>query len=489
MTPRTGHLARAADATAKGLRAVIYARVSHDPKKQGKSVADQIKEGRQECAARGWVVAAVFEDNDRSASRHARKERPEHDKLMDYLRAGNADVLITRESSRVQRDLEVYVSLRNLCAEVGLLWCYKGKVHDLTLTDDRFTTGLDALLSEREADEVRDRVMRGQLASANSGRPTAHTPYGYRREYDSRTKALVAQVIEESEAAVIREAAQRYAGGEAITAIMYDFNKRGIHTRRGSLWTATSLGRMIRNPVYLGKRVYQARVHGTGAWDAILAPELFNACARRREETRKHTARDHEPKYLLSRLVLCGVCGSALTGAPSSQWERYNYRCTGTPYAPCSGVAVRVHRLDDYVTELVMERLGRPDAAELFGQDDPDDELLQAMAEADDLRTRHQAFIDEAAAGRLSPKALAGVEEKLLPDIEAAEQQVRNLTLSPVLKDAAREDIREVWPTLALSRRREIVRSLLHLTLNPAGKTGTLPFDSSRVVVVWKHDI
>ena len=54
----------------------------------------------------GWEVVRVFTDNDRSASRYATKTRPEHTRLIKFIESGGADVLVTWESSRAQRDLD-----------------------------------------------------------------------------------------------------------------------------------------------------------------------------------------------------------------------------------------------------------------------------------------------------------------------------------------------------------------------------------------------
>lgn len=472
------------------LRAVIYARVSSDPKKQGKSVADQIKEGKEECLGRGWTVVRMFQDNDRSASRHASKERPEYDKLIDYLRAGHADVLVTRESSRAQRDLDVYVELRKICADIGVLWCYKGRVHDLRRTDDRFTTGLDALLAEREADEVKDRVVRGQRGSADAGRPPGRCPFGYRRQYDPHTKALIGQVIREDQAAIVREAARRYAAGESIAALVRDFNQRGVPTQTGGTWANATVRRLITNPVYLGKRIYQGKIHGDGNWEPILDPITFHACARRLDEMKIYGGRDQEPKYLLSHVVKCGQCGGPLGPIPTSRRPSlHNYTCRGTPFATGGCVSILVHRLDAHITELVLERLGRADAAELLADDAQDEELLAAIAESEELRARHREFIDKAAEGKLSAEALARIEEKLLPKIQDAERRTQAVNLSPALRGVVRPDIREIWPTLSVSHRREIVRSLMDITLHRAPKKGRTAFDPERVRVVWKHDI
>ncbi|MGU3294355.1 recombinase family protein [Williamsia sp. M5A3_1d] len=67
--------------------AIIYTRASRDNAK-GRSVAEQEAECRAVCEREGWPVAEVICDNDRSASRYARKDRPGFDRLREIVAWG-----------------------------------------------------------------------------------------------------------------------------------------------------------------------------------------------------------------------------------------------------------------------------------------------------------------------------------------------------------------------------------------------------------------
>ena len=64
-------------------------------------MTEQESECRTECERRGWQVATVLCDNDRSATRFATKDRPEYERLRTTLQPG--DVLVTWEASRAGR--------------------------------------------------------------------------------------------------------------------------------------------------------------------------------------------------------------------------------------------------------------------------------------------------------------------------------------------------------------------------------------------------
>lgn len=459
------------------LRAVIYARVSSDPNNRGKSVADQIAECKRECAHRGWQLVKIFQDNDRSASRYATKERKNYARLVEFLRAGKADVLMTWESSRAQRDLEAYLKLRDIAESNGVQWCYKGRLYDLSRTDDRFTTGLDALLDERESGITRDRVLRGKKTSAAAGRPNGRRLYGYAREYDQRTGEFVRSVIREDQATVVREAVRRIAAGAPLTGLCREFNQRGLRTNTGGYWHAYTLRAMVTNPGYLGKRVRHGVVIGDAEWPAILNTaedrQAFYTCVRRLSMPERTTTKPGGVKHLMSGLAVCGACGGKLAATyrerkPGQRERRMRYVCRGTALHHGHCVSMDKTALDRRVTALVIERLSRPDALELLTADNEQAERTAAwLAEAAEKRATLDETADKVAAGEMTVTMAARIEAQLLPEVEALERQAEEASTAPVLRGLIRPDVAEVWPTLPVAQQREVIKALMDVTLLP----------------------
>jgi len=176
------------EAPTRQLVALIYARESNDPHGHGRSPKEQVAESTAWCHSQNITVGKVIIDNNRSASRHAKRSREGWAEVHRQLADGGIDLLVTWEASRAQRDLDAYTKLRALCADHGVRWAYSGTVYDLAKREDRFRTGLDALVAEDEADRTRERVMRAMRANAANGRPHGRLPFGYWRIYDPITK-------------------------------------------------------------------------------------------------------------------------------------------------------------------------------------------------------------------------------------------------------------------------------------------------------------
>jgi site-specific DNA recombinase len=461
------------------LRAVIYARVSSDPNERGRSVSEQEAECRAVCEREGWQVVAVYSDNDRSASRYATKARPEYKRVIAAVDAGDADVLVTWEASRAQRDLAAYASLRDLCERRGVLLSYSGRTYDMTDADDRFGTGLDALLAERESEQTRKRVLRAVRANADKGRPHGKLLYGYRREYDPATRELIGQVPDPDTAPVVQEAARRVLAGETPYAVAQDFNRRGIPTPTGAArgWDLTQVKRLCVNPGYAGKRVHQGRVVGDAAWPPLVDEGTHLALAAKLSDPSRRSQRDSAVKHLLSGIAVCGVCGGRVRVQKNRGFLAY--LCVD---------GFHVSRREDYVNAVVegvtVARLQQPDALDLLTTGG-DEAVSGALAEVAEKQARLDGFYDEAAAGRLTPAALARIEARLLPEIEAAERRAHRATVPAVVAATAGPDAAARWARLTLPQRRQIIDTLMTVRILPTGR-GARTFRPEDVEIVWK---
>ena len=286
------------------MRAILYTRVSSD-KAKGRSVIEQEQECRAECDRRGWTVAEVLCDNDRSATRFATQGRPEYQRLQQILRKG--DVLVTWEASRAQRDLKAYVALRDLCAGRGVMWSYSGALFDLSKADDRFRTGLDALRSEDEAEKTRERILRAHRANLDAGRPHGQCPFGYRILRDPNTGKPVKRIPDEVEAPILQDAARRVLAGESLRSVVALLNQSSTARK---VWRPNNLRRMLASPVYAGHRTHKGEAVREGTWPPLLTADEHSRLVALFDN--RVVSRGSAPKHLLSGIAECAVCGGRL---------------------------------------------------------------------------------------------------------------------------------------------------------------------------------
>ncbi|MFF0879014.1 recombinase family protein [Micromonospora aurantiaca (nom. illeg.)] len=464
------------------LRAVIYARVSADDQRERRSVGEQEQEQRDVCANEGWRVVRVFADNDRSASRFAKKEREQYAQLLRFLQDGNADILVLWESSRGSRELVEWAELLRLCRslDVQIHVVTHGRTYDLENPRDWRTLAEDGVDSAYESEKTRFRVMRAVRNNARTGRPHGKLLYGYERKYDGRGK-FVAQVIREDQGAVIREAAQRVVMGEPCNAIAQDFNNRTprvptpraavlieraaaeedpqaaqalLDEAHGFRWDLTQIRRLVTNAGYVGKRVHQGKTVGDAVWPAILDEETWQACVDRLSDPARKSHRDTSVKHLLSGIATCGVCNAVMRVQKNRGY--LSYICAGN-----FCVSVKQDRLDEYVSAQVKKRLVEITEAEL---DDPDQEAarLALKVEADELQSQleeaRQQFISPApGTPKLSAATLALIESDLQPKIDDLLRRYRAPKISKLVRVLVATP--EKWDNATMIEKRELLRS------------------------------
>ena len=464
------------------MRALIYARVSSDPRGRGRSVDEQIAECKEWAGREGWDVVDIVRDNDRSATRYAKRSREGWATVKARLAGGDIDLVVTWAASRAQRDLDAYVELRQLCTEHKVCWAYSGTVYDLADRQDRFRTGLDALVAEDEAERNREAVMRAMRSNAATGRPHGRLPFGYRRVYDPVTRELIRQEPHPVEAPLVQEAARRFLAGESTRAIANDFNARGIpppHSGRG--WDLTRVRRLLTNPAMNGKRVHQGEIVGDGNWQPILDDETFAKIKARFADPSRTTNRQNPKARLLTGVARCGECGGPMTyakqGGFGSRPTRLTYTCR---HKFCT--ARDMLALDQYVTAVVLEHLRNTNAAELLDEGDP------VVREAVDQVREWTTMIDDATqeylGKRISAATLGKVETELRAKIAEAQRRVRYSGLPSIAAElAGSEDIEAEWDTYTVEQRRELIRALFEVVVLPVKVPGRRVFDPECVVI------
>lgn len=504
----------------KGLQALIYDRVSQDRRRDQASVESQEDRNRAVCEEYGWPVFEVYEDNDRSASRFARKPRPDWDRLQADLEAGVGDVLVMWESSRGDRKPAEWMHFLDLCRTRAMLIHITSheRTYDMRIPRDWKSMAEDGVGNAYESELTALRVQRDMARHAATGKPHGKLLYGYRREYDRDTGILLRQVIDDQPRAaiaggcmvattgplaiewfnpadIVRECADRILTGQALYEIAMDLNRRGIPTPRLSLrgWHPNQVKDQVTNPGYIGRRIHQGKDIGPAKWDGILVPDVFDACVARLVDPSRRNARDTAIKHLLSGIATCGVCKSPMRVVKNRGALAYSCWRRVPQEGPSFHVSRVQRRLEEFVEDAIIAWCTREDAADIWASDDETDaEARRLDEEAAADRARLDAFYDQAADGGLTPAGLKKIEQKMLPKIERLEAKVRSmrkarLPLIDDLIDSDGETVRARWEALTVIQRREVLRALTDsIEVFPAGRGRSNFSDWDYTRIVWR---
>lgn len=444
-------------------RAVIYTRVSSD-KAKGRSVKEQEAECRSECERRGWpVMEPILEDNDRSASRYATKDRPEYEKLRTTLQPG--DVLVMWEASRATRDLERYVELRELLTERRALWSYSGKLYDLNDGADRFSTGLDILVSEKAAEDTRDRIMRAHRANLAAGKPHGKVSYGYRIVRDPQTGKSVGREPDPVRAPLLAEAARRLLDGHSFKSVQAWIESEDPSQK----WSDVQLRRVLTSPTSVGLRTHRGTVTGPGTWEAILTEDQHNDLVAM-FAARRAAPRGPGPRHLLSGIAVCAECDTAMwrhTGGKLADGTRSTvYSCRHRHAARSQAV------VDAAVLAVIEGILTTPEAlAALATAPEEPASMAAAKVELTELQRQLSAVEDKMADLTMPADVGARVAARLSDQIEAAKAAATPVFADPVVRElATAPDALAAWRALQLGQKRDFIRAVLTIKIERVGR-------------------
>ena len=129
---------------------------------------------------------------------------------------------------------------------------------DLTTAAGRGQARNLANWNAMEAEETGERVQRKFLQRAQEGKPHGRPTYGWDR-------VAGCDVVNDDEAAVIREAARRLIGGESSRAITRDLNERGILSPRGVAWGGVILRQLMLRERNAGRERDRQRTFESGS--------------------------------------------------------------------------------------------------------------------------------------------------------------------------------------------------------------------------------
>lgn len=462
-------LTRRARRTAKKqLRAGIYTRVSRDKSGRARSPEEQEADSRRDCERQSFDVVEVYRDTDVGASRYTRKERPDFERAKDDIAAGAVDILVTWEASRLYRDTRIYEALATLCRAHGVRFMINGRIYDNDDPDDEFDLGLGALLAQREIGLTRRRVLRALRANAEQGRPHGQIRFGYRRIYDARTSAFIAQEADPELGIVVTECFRRAAAGEPRRQIATWLNENEWFGMRGGVWTGQGVSQMLASRSYLGERWHLGEMKAENAWPALIDEATWRAAQGQQRGSATHTRANI--LHPLSSVMKCAVCGGRIgagsAGTRVNDQPRRNYRCVNM----CVGRDQE--RIEGIMTDLVLTRLAQPNMLRAFEPTAAPTAGLRAELSA--LEARLAECEDDVVAGAISSGAFGRIEAKLQPKIDELREQLRvaDQGIPPAVASlVGASDLHTAWSKLAPAVQRSVFSDLLaDVTMHPIGR-------------------
>ncbi len=312
----------------------------------------------------------------RDTSSGATAERPGLAQMTATAEAGLIDVLWVYEYDRLSRNaIDMLKIMNGLGAhEVVVRFVRSGNYSG---EHGALLTYVEGWIGALERDTIVGRSTRGKQELARLGHLAigdCRGVYGY--DYDRRTKS---RVINDSEAAIVREIFDRTAKGDNFASIALDLHRRDVPSKRGGRWDSTTVGNIARNTSYFGLDAFgRTRTSSegtrikvppeewmpiTGFSPPIITEEQFDA-ARTAVKGRIGYKAKKRTEYMLTGFARCGLCHGPVCGRSSKY-----YRCSHSsprPHMPpqCRAPYIRQDDIESFVWQAVCETLRAPQVME-----------------------------------------------------------------------------------------------------------------------------
>lgn len=471
----------------------IYARISLDGDGLGLGVARQEEDCRALAAKLNWDVVDVYVDNDVSATRS--KVRPAYQAMLADARSGRIQGILIYSVDRLTRTPRELEDIVDLAASTGLrLANVRGDI-DLATSQGRGMARMLGTFARMETEAMSARLKRKFAEKAASGEPHGYAPYGFVRriptdENGTPTGTVGLDFAVPQQAAVVREAASRVLARESLRAVVADFNERGIPAPQTERWNSTTLKQLLLRPANAGLRQHRGVVVGESRSEAILTKEVhYQLVALLTDPSRRSNHDGPGFKYLLTGIARCGLCGGTMRRLEGRLQKGKSGGTKRQPPAYSCSECFKVRRNQDKTEETVVAtvvaRLSKPDAASLFDTGDPG-EALAALSELDALDARLATAADSFADGDIDGPQLkritAGIRDQ---KVGAEKRLVRARPSTPLLALAGAADVRAAWDALPLDAQREVVDTLMVVTIVPVGSGRR--FTPESIQIEWKE--
>ena len=376
------------------MRVAIYGRYSSD-KQSDTSIADQIRLCRARAEREGWDVVATYHD---AALSGTLKQRPGYVRMVSDALSGRFDHVLAEALDRLNCDLEATARLFKQLSYAGV------QLH--TLTEGQVSeihVSIGGLMGELYVKNLADKTRRGLSGRIDAGKSGGGRSFGYDTVggLDGDGNPITGELkINLHEAAVVRDILQRFASGQGPRAIARDLNRQGVPGPGGRPWGDTTIRGhakkgvgLINNELYVGRRIWNRsrwiknpdtgrrvqRPNPPSEWKIhevehlrIVDDELWLAVKRRQQEivrprTDPYTTNplnsNHRPRFLLSGLLTCGVCGGGYTIKAK---DRYGCARRGRQGICANDRTVTRHQLERRVLDGLRQSLVTPELVAEF---------------------------------------------------------------------------------------------------------------------------
>lgn len=451
----------------------IWIRVSTDFQVQDESPEHHEKRARNYAEAKGWNVITVYRLD--AMSGKSILNYPETKRMLSDIANGTISGIIFSKLARLARNTKELLEISEIFREKSADLISLAEAIDTSTPAGRLFFTVIAAMAQWEREEISDRVAASVPIRAKMGKPLGgQASFGYKWEGRELT-------IAKHEAPIRKLLYEIFLKTKRKKATASELNNLGHRTRNGSLFTGTTIERLLKDPTAKGiRRANYTKSLGEGKnwvikpqsdWveipcPAIVDESLWNDCNMiLTQQVKKRVNVGPRPVYLLSGYVYCS-CSSKM------------YVYTDNPIYKCKKCKrkIDVQDIDEiYHEQLKSFLLTDSDITTMSSQTNhliaEKESLLKTItSDHDRLLKKTEQQANMRMDGELSKEEFAKfykpAEQQLrqlenqIPELEAEIDflKIQYLSSDTVIQEA--KDLYHNWPTMPFEEKRSIIETI-----------------------------
>lgn len=369
--------------------AVAYYRLSREEKQaiESSSITNQRGIVESYCERNRIKLIDEFVDDGYSGATY---DRPGFNKMLKALESGIANMVITKDLSRLGRGMqESYYYAEEFFPSHNIT--YIAIADGYVSGQDNKLAPFQFAMNEMAVRESSSKVRAVLKNKRENGAYCACPPYGYKKANsdknklvpDEQTADVVKNIFEyAAEGMSTRKIAERLNNDGVIPPLLYrvmyrdNFGDEGA-ARATDYWNYTTVKRILKNKVYLGhtllgkskKKSFRSKAKVSipeeewaityNTHEPLVSEAIFGkAQINMGKGTKNYRDCEQVRKSIFSGIAYCAICGSALCSAGSvykGEREKYWYlSCTKKRkdiVKPCSGVRIKYAELMELIKD------------------------------------------------------------------------------------------------------------------------------------------
>lgn len=451
----------------------IWIRVSTERQVEDESPEHHERRARMYAESKGWNIITVYRLD--ALSGKSVLDYPETKRMLKDIENGTISGIIFSKLARLARNTKELLEISEIFRERNADLISLAEAIDTSTPAGRLFFTIIAAMAQWEREEIAERVAASVPIRAKMGKPLGgQASFGYRWEGSELS-------IAEQEAPVRKLIYEIFLKTKRKRATATELNNLGYRTRNGSMFSDTTVERLIKDPTAKGiRRANYTKSLGEGKnwvikpqseWvevpcPAIVDETLWNDCNMiLSQQEKKETKIGPRTVYLLAGYVHC-TCGSKM------------YVFSESPTYKCKKCKRKIEVED--IDEIYHEQLKSFLLADTNGTTLNDqttvmiaekESLLKTLTtEYEKLMKKTEQFTNLRLEGELSKEEFAKfykpTEQRLrqieaqLPELEAEIDflKIQYLSSDTILQEA--KDLYNNWNNLPFEEKRSIVETI-----------------------------